>query len=89
VVIVQEGLRLPSVLLGHEVSAFQGGLVVVLALVFALEQFFPLHLLVGNEAQEVRDAVEARPPLENAPYCLRLSFGFSSLFCLFAMEPPD
>src|SRR6266436_10282405 len=33
--------------------------------VFALEQFHfvPLHLLVGNEAQEVRDTVEARPLL--------------------------
>src|SRR4030095_3304251 len=58
-----ESLTFLSVLLGHEVSALQGGLVVVLALVFALEQFhfFPLHLLVGNEAQEVRNTVEARP----------------------------
>ena len=53
------------ILLRHEVSAFQAGLVVVLALVFALEQFhfFPLYLLVRNEAQEVRDTVEARPLL--------------------------
>src|SRR5262249_13732862 len=63
--VTRKSLRLLSVLLGHEVSAFQAGLVVVGALVFALEQlyFLPLHLLVGNEAQKVRDTVEPRPLL--------------------------
>src|SRR5205807_1826214 len=57
--------RLILVLLGHEVSPLQRGLVVVSALVFALEQFHfvPLYLLVGNELQEMRDAVKARPLL--------------------------
>src|SRR6266511_1619197 len=54
-----------SVLLGHEVSPFQRGLIVVSALVFAFEQFhfLPLYLLVGNELQEMRDAVKTRPLL--------------------------
>src|SRR5207249_12169598 len=50
-----------SIFLGHKTPAGQGGRIIVGVLFGALGQFdfFLPYLLIGNDAQEMRDAVEA------------------------------
>ena len=53
-----------SKLLGHESSVFHRSLIVVSSVVGDLWQFHRLfvNLLIWNQAQQVRDAIEARSP---------------------------
>src|SRR5262249_38576724 len=61
---LRRGSWLSSIFLRHESPAFERLLIVVLSLGRSLGQFdlVPFHLLVGNQAEEVGNTVQARPP---------------------------